>query len=64
LFGWLATTGNPSGESEANIFSAAVKFTVRVSKSGETSLYTSTTAQNVSIFLVNTGGGGGGGFGR
>jgi hypothetical protein len=64
LFGWLATTGSTSGESEANIFSQAVKFTVRVSKSGETSLYTSTTAQNVSIFLVNTGGGGGGGFGR
>jgi hypothetical protein len=62
-FNWFATTGNTSGESEASVISQAVKFTVRVSKAGETSLFTSTTAQNVSIFIFNTGGGGGGGFG-
>ena len=63
-FIWYASTGNTSGESEANVFSQAVKFTVRVSKTGETSLYTSTTAQNVGVFIVNTGGSGDPGSGR
>ena len=57
-FRWEASTSN-QGEAEAQVISGSVQFTVRVSKSGETSLYTSTTAQSVSVFVVNTGGFGG-----
>tara|TARA_B110000037_G_scaffold220010_1_gene286587 strand:- start:51 stop:1709 length:1659 start_codon:yes stop_codon:yes gene_type:complete len=57
-FKWEASTSNQS-EAEAQVISGSVQFTVRVSKSGETSLYTSTTAQSVSVFVVNTGGFGG-----
>ena len=58
LFKWEGSTSNQA-EAEVNVISANVKFTVRISKSGETSLFTSTTAQSVSVFVLNTGGGGG-----
>ena len=60
-FKWRASVGN-QGESEASVQSTGVVFTVKVSKTGQTSLYTSYSAGTVRPSAFNTGGGGGGGF--
>ena len=60
FFHWTASVSN-QGEAEATVTSTGTSFVVRVSKTGETSLYTSYSAGTVYAKAFNNGGSGGGG---
>jgi len=60
LFNWTSSVSS-GGESSALTQSNNMQITVRLSKSGQTSIYTSTPTQSVILNALNTGGGGFGG---